>query len=168
MARNWRASAARFGLRGDPFWPGGDFGRVVSGPQESRFPETETVFSRDSFECRGYRAGKTQHLALTGPFRGQVAESGHAHSVGETPIDGRLDEVGREERERDRHVDLPHAAALTFGDAFGIRSGIGHEFVEPAAPPCNRCDQERAVLGTDGAGFLRRSGFGQENFTASG
>ena len=28
-----------------------------------------------------------------------------------------------------RHVDLPHAAVLTFGDAFGIRSGVGNEFV---------------------------------------
>ena len=36
------------------------------------------------------------------------------------------------------------------------------------APPCNRRDQERAGLGPDGTGFLRRSRFGQENFTASG
>ena len=47
------------------------------------------------------------------------------------------------------------AAALASGDAFGIRSGVGNEFVEPAAPPRNRCDQERAVLGTDRAGVLR-------------
>ena len=48
----------------------------------------------------------------------------------ESPINGCLDEVGREEGERDRHVHLPHAAALTSGDAFGIRSGVGNEFVE--------------------------------------
>jgi hypothetical protein len=88
--------------------------------------------------------------------------------VGEPPIDRRLDEVRCEERERDRHVDFPRGTARTFGDAFCIRGWIGDEFVEPAAPPCNRGDQERAVLGPDGTGFLRRSGFGQENLTASG
>ena len=35
-------------------------------------------------------------------------------------------------------------------------------------PACNRCDQDCAVLGTDGTGVLRRSGFGHENFAASG
>ena len=60
------------------------------------------------------------------------------------------------------------AAPLTSGDGLGIRAGVGNEFVEPTAPPCNRCDQDCAVLGTDGAGVLRRSGFGHENFAASG
>jgi hypothetical protein len=88
--------------------------------------------------------------------------------VGESPFDRCLDEVGREEGERDRHVDLPYTGALTSSDAFGIRSGIGNEFVEPTAPACDRCDQDCAVLGTDGAGVLRRSGFGYQNFAASG
>src|SRR4051794_30052728 len=57
----------------------------------------------------------------------------------ESSIDCGLDEVGREECERDRHVQPLHAAALTSGDAFGIRSRIGNEFVQPTAPPCNRC-----------------------------
>ena len=35
-------------------------------------------------------------------------------------------------------------------------------------PACNGCDQGCAVLGTDGAGVLRRSGSGHENFAASG
>ena len=34
---------------------------------------------------------QTQHLTLTQPFDGKVAETGHAHSVGEPPIDRRLD-----------------------------------------------------------------------------
>src|SRR4030088_1613764 len=74
---------------------------------------------------------QTQHLTLTPPFDGKVAGTGHAHSMGEPPIDRRLDEVRCEERDRDRHVDLPRGAVLTFGDAFCIRSWIGDEFVEP-------------------------------------
>ena len=58
---------------------------------------------------------QTEHLTLARPFDREVAKSGHAHSVGKAPIDGRLDEIGREERERDRHVDLPHGALLTSG-----------------------------------------------------
>jgi hypothetical protein len=97
-----------------------------------------------------------------------VAEAGHSHSVRVSPVDGCLDEVGREEGERDRHVHLPQATALTSGDAFGIRSEVGNEFVEPTAPACNRCDGDCAVLGTDGPGISRPSGFGHENFTATG
>jgi hypothetical protein len=78
---------------------------------------------------------QTQHLTLTRPFNGKVAEPGHAHSVGEPPIDRRLDEVRCEERERDRHVDLPRGAALTFGDAFCIRSWFGDEFVDTCSSP---------------------------------
>ena len=44
--------------------------------------------------------GKTKHLALTGPFRGQVAEAGHFQSVAKKPIDGSFKEMGREELRR--------------------------------------------------------------------
>ena len=96
--------------------------------------------------------GKTKHLALTGPFRGQVAEAGHSQSVSKTPIDGSLNEIGCEEGKRDCLVDLSDAAGLAACDGFGTGLGIGHEFVEPAAPPRNRCDKERTVLRPDRAG----------------
>ena len=111
---------------------------------------------------------KSEHLVLAGPFSRQVGETGNSHAAWESSMDGGLDEVGREKGERDCHVHLPHAAALTFGDAFSICSRIGNEFVEPTAPPCDRCNQDRATLGTDGAGVLRRCGFRHENFTTSG
>jgi hypothetical protein len=49
----------------------------------------------------------------------------------EPSFDRRLDEVGREEGKRDRHVDLADAAAVSRRDAFRIRSRIGDEFIEP-------------------------------------
>ena len=79
-----------------------------------------------------------------GPFRGQVAEAGHSQSVSKTPIDGSLNEIGREEGKRDCLVDLSDAAALAACDAFGTGLGIGHKLIEPAAPSRNRCDQQRA------------------------
>ena len=85
---------------------------------------------------------EAKHLALARPFGRQVAEAGHSHSVRKPSINGCLDEIGREEGERDRHVDLAYAAALAICDAFGIALRIGHEFIEPSASPRNRCDQE--------------------------
>ena len=37
---------------------------------------------------------QTEHLTLARPFDREVAKSGHAHSVGKAPIDGRLDGSG--------------------------------------------------------------------------
>jgi hypothetical protein len=65
-------------------------------------------------------------------------------------IDGGLDQVRRDEGERDRHIDLPHTAALTCGNAFGVDSGIGNQFVEPATP--------RAIEATKVARFSERIG----------
>ena len=62
---------------------------------------------------------KAEHLVLARPFGGQVGEASNAHAVRESPFDGGLDEIGCEEGERDRHVDLADAAALALGDAFG-------------------------------------------------
>jgi hypothetical protein len=38
------------------------------------------------------------------------------------PRDGRFHEIGRQEGKRDRHVDLPNAAPLALGNAFGYGS----------------------------------------------
>jgi len=40
---------------------------------------------------------EAKHLALAGPFGRQVGKTGNSHTVRELPINGRLDEVGREE-----------------------------------------------------------------------
>ena len=104
--------------------------------QKFRFPETETVVCRDSVRVSLLRT-QTQYLTLTRPFDREIAELGHAHTVRQTPIDGCLDEVGCEEGKRDRHVDLPRGAVLTFGNTCCVRRGICDEFVEPAAASCN-------------------------------
>ena len=97
-------------------------------------PENITCYVEEGEEAGSTGSlsrGQPKHLALTRPFGRQVAEAGHSHSVRESPIDRCLDEIGRKKGERDHRVHLPHAAALNFG----IRSGVGNEFVEPTAPP---------------------------------
>ena len=61
---------------------------------------------------------KSKHLVLAGPFGGQVGETDNSHAVREPSINGRLDQVGREEGERDCHVDLARSATFASGDAF--------------------------------------------------
>jgi hypothetical protein len=42
---------------------------------------------------------------LARPFGGQFGEASDTHTVRESAVDGRVDEIGREERKRDRHVN---------------------------------------------------------------
>jgi hypothetical protein len=56
----------------------------------------------------GLQHRESKHLALA--VGRQVGQSGNSHAVREPSINGRLDEVGREEGERDCHVDLPLGA----------------------------------------------------------
>jgi hypothetical protein len=64
---------------------------------------------------------KTKHLVLPGPLRWQVGEASNPHAVGQPATDGRLDEVGSKESQRDRHVDLSRAAVFPFGDTVRTR-----------------------------------------------
>src|SRR5207249_8428506 len=67
---------------------------------------------------------KPEHLVLAGPFGRQVGEADYSHAMRKASFDRRLDEVGREEGERDRHVDLADAAAVARRGACRIRRGI--------------------------------------------
>src|SRR5215207_9104850 len=150
MARNWRALRQTFCLCGDQFRPKRDFWRAVSVPRNrrSRRPHRKMriIWTNADLE--------TEHQPLARPLCGQVTHPRHAMAVREAPFDCGLDEVGREEGKRDRHVDLPCAAALAHCDTLGFDSRVGHDLIEPAATLRNRCNQQRAVLGADRAGIL--------------
>jgi hypothetical protein len=66
---------------------------------------------------------KAEHLVLAGPFGRQIAEAGHSHATRESSFDRRLDEVRREEGERDRHVDIANAAPLSHRYTFNVQLG---------------------------------------------
>ena len=72
---------------------------------------------------------KAEHLVLLGPFGWQVAEASDAHAVGEPTIDGRFDQIGREESKRDGHVDLSRAAVFSRRDAVRTGCWISDEFI---------------------------------------
>jgi hypothetical protein len=91
---------------------------------------------------------KAEHLVLAGPFGWQVGEAGNSHPMREPPVDGGLDEVGREEGKRDCHIHLADAAPLSLGDAVRGCRLVGDKFIEPPAPAGDRCDQGGAIFRT--------------------
>ena len=56
---------------------------------------------------------------LAGPFHRQVGEARNSHSVRKSTLNGGSNEVRREERQRDCHIDLADAAIFPLCDAFG-------------------------------------------------
>src|SRR6267142_2153601 len=111
---------------------------------------------------------ETKHQVLARPFGRQIAQPNNSHSVWKPSINSFLHEVGREEGERDRHVDPPHTASFAVCNVFGIRSRIGHKLIQPSASPRDRCDQECAVLVTDRTDVLMSLEFRHENLAPSG
>jgi len=53
--------------------------------------------ARASFRTLPLLRSKAEHLVLAGPFGWQVGEAGNSHAMREPPVDGGLDEIGREE-----------------------------------------------------------------------
>jgi hypothetical protein len=70
---------------------------------------------------------KPEHLVLTGPFGSQVREADYSHAMRKPSFNRSLDEVGREEGERDCHVDLADAAVVARRDACRICRGVRDE-----------------------------------------
>ena len=145
----------RFGLRGDRFWPEGDFGRVVSG-LEIPFPDADRSGRRRGSIWWLRHAGRPSIWRWRDHSAGRSRRRATPIPCGSRPSMAALTRSGARKASEIVMLTFRDAAALALCDAFGIGSGIGHEFIEPAAPPRNRCDQQRAVLGADGADVLGR------------
>src|SRR6266699_1860382 len=74
------------------------------------------------------------------PFGRRIAETGNSNSARQTTFDSRLDQIGCEEGERDRHVDFADTALLARGDLFDICCSASGDFIEPAPTAVNSGD----------------------------
>jgi hypothetical protein len=70
---------------------------------------------------------------LAGPLRRQVGEASNADAMRQPAIDGRLDEIGRQEGQRDCRVDLSRAALFPLGDAVRTCCWVSDELRRPRA-----------------------------------
>src|SRR6516164_4631858 len=101
------------------------------------------------------RAWKAEYLVLTRPLGRVTAETGNSKSARQATFDGRFDQIGCEEGQRDRHIDLADAAFFARGDLFDISHGARDDFIEPAPATSDRRDELGAGLRTNRASILR-------------
>ena len=81
--------------------------------------------------------GEAKHLVLLGPCGGQVGEAGNAHAMRKSTVNRRFDEIGREERKQDRHINFADAAPLAFRNCLGGGYPVSCQFIEPTASAGN-------------------------------
>jgi hypothetical protein len=87
-----------------------------------------------------------QRLVLLAPFGWRIAEPFDADAAGQATFYGGLDKIGREEGERDRHVDLPNAALLADADFLDCGHSTIDHIVELLAAFCDGADKACASL----------------------
>src|SRR5829696_10438734 len=107
---------------------------------------------------------QAEHRVLTRPFCWRISQANDPNPARQSAINCGPHEIGCEESQRYSHVDLPHAAPLSPGDAFYIRRWVSAELIEPTSPSRDRCDQGRASLRSDWSGMLRLNRVRQQNF----
>jgi hypothetical protein len=89
---------------------------------------------------------QSERFELSVPLRGSVAESLDTDAAGQTTFERGFDEVRCEERERDGHIDLAHAAFVACGDLLDVSGRTWDDLVKPSTTSGNKVDKSRASL----------------------
>ena len=87
------------------------------------------------------------------PLGRRIAETRDANAAGQSSLDSSLNQPGREERQRYRHIDLSNAAFFPQSDLVDS-DRAGHDLIKPTATACDRCDKRGTSLSTDRASIL--------------
>src|SRR5260370_5278640 len=101
---------------------------------------------------------QTKHRVLARPLGRSIAQASDADAARQSSFDSRLHEVGREERERDRHIDLSNAAFVAGGNLLDTGHGGSNNLIKPTPAACDRCDECGAGLGANRSTVVRRHG----------
>src|SRR5262245_19505330 len=89
---------------------------------------------------------QTEHRVLARPLGRRIAQTRVADPTRQSTLDGSLHELGREEGERDFHIDLSNAAFVTHSNLLDTGDGAGNDLIKPAPATRNRCDERGAGL----------------------
>src|SRR5205807_5059252 len=98
----------------------------------------------------------TERRVLTGPLGRSIAQASDADAARQSSFDGSLHEVGREERERDRHIDLSNAAFVAGSNLLDTSHGASNNLIKPTPAARDRCDECGAGLGANRSTVVRR------------
>src|SRR5260370_15721650 len=90
---------------------------------------------------------QTEHRVLARPLGRSIAQTRDADPARQSPLDGSLHELGGEERERDRQIDLSNAAFVPRSNLLDAGDGAGNDLSKPTSAARDRCDERRAGLG---------------------
>ena len=101
------------------------------------------------------------------PLGRSIAQASDADAVRQSSFDGGLHESGREEGERDRHIDLSNGAFLARSDLLGTGDGAGDDLIKPMSPTCDRCDEGGAGLGANGSNIVWRQRYRHDDLAPS-
>src|SRR4029077_17268253 len=83
----------------------------------------------------------------------QVDETLETKAAWQTSFDCRLDDLRREESDRQGHPNRTHSLALPRSERLQSQAGIGKKFVQPAMRAAKGFDQDRARVGGHRAGI---------------
>ena len=90
------------------------------------------------------------------PLGRSIAQASDANAARQSSFDGSLHEVGRQERERDRHVDLSNTAFVAGSNLLDTGHGAGNNLIKPMPAACDRCDECGTGLSANLSTVVRR------------
>jgi hypothetical protein len=65
------------------------------------------------------------------PLSRRVTQTGYADAARQSPFYGSLHQLGRQESQRDRHIDLSNAALVACSNLGDTGDGPGHDLIKP-------------------------------------
>src|ERR1700722_13128960 len=98
------------------------------------------------------RRFESERPPLIRPGRRQVDEALETKAARQASLDCRLDDLRREESERQGHPDRTLSLALPRSERLQRQAGIGKKFVQPAMRVAEGFDQDGARVGWHRAG----------------
>ena len=85
------------------------------------------------------------------PLGRSIAQASDADAARQPSFDGSLHEYGREERERDRHIDLSNAAFFACSNLLDTGDGAGNDLLKPTPATRDRGNERGTGLGANGS-----------------
>src|SRR6266481_1474841 len=109
---------------------------------------------------------QTEHRVLAGPLGRSIAQASDADAARQSSFDGSLHELGREERERDRDIDLSNAPFVAGSNLLDAGHGASNNLIKPPPAARDRCDEYGAGLGANRSTVVRRNGSRHDNIAS--
>src|SRR6266481_3982827 len=109
---------------------------------------------------------QTEHRVLAGPLGGSIAQTRDADAARQSSFNGSLHEFGREERERDHHIDLSNAEFVARGNLLDTGDGAGDDLIKPTPAARYRYDERSAGLGAYRSTVVWRYGSRHDDFAS--